>query len=179
MRLLSNISKIEIEILGGIVDLHSASIAKRMSWAARRETKRIEDKAYSLLGIFNVNMSMMYGEGDRAFLRLREEIMKDSEDQSLFAWQTTDDPDLDRGLLAASPADFAKSGDMFASEEDGDDRPYSKTNRGLFVSLELHKGSNMGENIFIAPLNCICRTTGHRMAVYLRLIQAVCEISCE
>ncbi|OJJ75241.1 hypothetical protein ASPBRDRAFT_193893 [Aspergillus brasiliensis CBS 101740] len=67
-------------------DLMSTSIAERMSWASNRETSRIEDTAYSLLGIFQVNMPLLYGEGSDAFRRLQEEIIKYSDDQSLFAW---------------------------------------------------------------------------------------------
>jgi hypothetical protein len=55
-------------LLGG--DLESASIAQRMSWASKRETTRVEDLAYCLMGIFGVNMPMLYGEGERAFIRL-------------------------------------------------------------------------------------------------------------
>ncbi|KAJ0149453.1 Vegetative incompatibility protein HET-E-1 [Colletotrichum tanaceti] len=32
------------------------------------------DRAYSLLGLFDINVSMLYGEGHRAFQRLKEEI---------------------------------------------------------------------------------------------------------
>ncbi|RYP41740.1 hypothetical protein DL767_000756 [Monosporascus sp. MG133] len=67
-------------------NLHSASVATRMSWAATRQTTREEDKAYSLLGIFDINMPLLYGEGGKAFLRLQEEIIKVSTDQSIFAW---------------------------------------------------------------------------------------------
>ncbi|KAH7303352.1 heterokaryon incompatibility protein-domain-containing protein [Stachybotrys elegans] len=63
----------------------NASVAMRMSWAAGRQTTRPEDMAYCLLGIFDVNMPLLYGEGDRAFTRLQEEILKESEDQSIFA----------------------------------------------------------------------------------------------
>ncbi|PVH69794.1 kinesin light chain 1 [Cadophora sp. DSE1049] len=59
--------------------LSSFSVAERMSWAASRETFRQEDKAYSLLGIFDVNMPLIYSEGrDKAMKRLREEIDKAS-----------------------------------------------------------------------------------------------------
>ncbi|KAH8598606.1 hypothetical protein B0O99DRAFT_567078 [Bisporella sp. PMI_857] len=59
--------------------LSDFSVAERLSWAASRETFRQEDKAYSLLGIFDVNMSLIYSEGrDRALQRLREEIDKAS-----------------------------------------------------------------------------------------------------
>ncbi|KAK1660001.1 heterokaryon incompatibility protein-domain-containing protein, partial [Colletotrichum godetiae] len=60
------------------------SIAKIMSWAAGRVTTRPEDQAYCLLGLFGVNMPLLYGEGDKAFLRLQEEIIKISDDQSVF-----------------------------------------------------------------------------------------------
>lgn len=48
-----------------------ASIAERMSWAARRQTTRPEDIAYCLLGLFDVNLPMLYGEGAKAFIRLQ------------------------------------------------------------------------------------------------------------
>jgi len=48
-----------------------------MLWAEKRETTRKEDKVYSLLGIFNVHMPLIYGEGrEKALGRLREEIDK-------------------------------------------------------------------------------------------------------
>lgn len=56
-----------------------------MSWAAHRETTRVEDLAYCLLGIFDVNIPLLYGEGRKAFLR-SQEILRVSHDQSLFAW---------------------------------------------------------------------------------------------
>jgi hypothetical protein len=60
-------------------NLSDFSVHERMLWAEKRETTRKEDKAYSLLGIFDVHMPLIYGEGrDKAFKRLREEIDKDS-----------------------------------------------------------------------------------------------------
>lgn len=56
-----------------------------MSWAANRETTRPEDTAYCLLGLFDINMPLLYGEGKRAFLRLQEEVLRQSEDDSLFS----------------------------------------------------------------------------------------------
>lgn len=55
-------------------DMTTFSIAERFSWAENRQTKRKEDKAYSLLGIFSVFMPLMYGEGNNAFTRLQEEV---------------------------------------------------------------------------------------------------------
>ncbi|RYP71817.1 hypothetical protein DL769_004623 [Monosporascus sp. CRB-8-3] len=58
---IADITSIGRDYLGG-ENLHSASIATRMSWAATRQTTREEDKAYSLLGIFDINMPLLYGE---------------------------------------------------------------------------------------------------------------------
>jgi hypothetical protein len=59
--------------------LSEFSIAERLSWAEFRKTKREEDKAYSLFGMFNVNMPPLYGEGmESAFRRLHGEIGKRS-----------------------------------------------------------------------------------------------------
>ena len=84
------------------------TIAERMSWASRRTTTRIEDQAYSLLGIFDVQMPLIYGEGEKAFTRLQQQIMQTSDDHSIFAWN---DRRFTRGsfcsLLAPSPMSFA------------------------------------------------------------------------
>lgn len=77
-------------------DLSQFSAAQKMSWAANRETTRPEDKAYCLLGLFDINLPLLYGEGDRAFQRLQEEILLQTEDDSLFAHNHQD-------VLASSP----------------------------------------------------------------------------
>ncbi|KAK4105532.1 HET-domain-containing protein [Parathielavia hyrcaniae] len=83
---IERITGIPTSFLLGMTELHHASVAQRMSWAAKRVTKREEDMAYCLLGIFGVSMPMIYGEGDKAFRRLQEQIMKDLGDDSIFAW---------------------------------------------------------------------------------------------
>ncbi|KAF8857863.1 HET-domain-containing protein, partial [Acephala macrosclerotiorum] len=62
------------------------SVAQKMSWAAGRNTTRLEDEAYCLMGLFDVNMPLLYGEGRKAFSRLQQEILKQSDDPSIFAW---------------------------------------------------------------------------------------------
>ncbi|KAK0712058.1 hypothetical protein B0H67DRAFT_518816 [Lasiosphaeris hirsuta] len=110
---LSEITGIPSAVLQGTSTPSSASVAQRMSWASKRETTRPEDLAYCLLGLFDVNMPMLYGEGDRAFARLQEEIIKTSDDHSIFAWDVTSSGagagDGD-GPLATRPAAFANSG---------------------------------------------------------------------
>ncbi|KAF2673052.1 HET-domain-containing protein, partial [Microthyrium microscopicum] len=85
---IAHITKIHEEALrGGAVACREFSIAQKMSWASGRQSTRDEDNAYSLLGLFDVQMPLLYGEGTKAFIRLQEEIMKSSDDQSIFAWE--------------------------------------------------------------------------------------------
>jgi hypothetical protein len=79
-------------------------IATRMRWAAGRETTRIEDQAYSLLGIFNINLPLIYGEGGKAFDRLQEEIVRTSSDTSILLH------DGAHRLFANKPAEFINTG---------------------------------------------------------------------
>jgi hypothetical protein len=89
--ILRNVTRIDGDILLRTKRLGSISVAEKMSWAAKRETTRVEDMAYCLLGIFDINMPLLYGEGEKAFQRLQEEILRNSHDQSLFAWGLTED----------------------------------------------------------------------------------------
>ncbi|KAI0555731.1 HET-domain-containing protein [Xylaria curta] len=84
--LLAEITRVDERYLLYAEDIRSASIAQRMAAVADRTTTRHEDIAYCLLGLFNVNMPLLYGEGAMAFVRLQEEIMKVSDDHSIFAW---------------------------------------------------------------------------------------------
>ena len=75
------ITGITVQALQGS-PLSSFSVDERMSWAARRETKREEDAAYSLLGIFDIHMPLIYGEGrKKALIRLRKEIKESLKDE--------------------------------------------------------------------------------------------------
>ena len=110
------------------------TVAKRMSWASGRRTTRVEDEAYCLMGLFGVNMPLLYGENKKAFFRLQEEIMKRSDDHSLFAWNTSEI--VQTGLLASSPRDFSASGEVdHIPIKDGN--PYSITNKGVQITLSL------------------------------------------
>jgi hypothetical protein len=81
-RQVHEITGLAVRVLQKSDDLSEFSVAERMSWAEKRQTKREEDKAYSLLGIFDIHMPLIYGEGMKnAFRRLREEI--DHSDKSL------------------------------------------------------------------------------------------------
>ena len=91
-----------------------ASAAAKMSWASARETTRPEDIAYSLLGLFDVNMPLLYGEGAaKAFERLQHEIIRSEDDESIFAWlMPHHSGPLYGGMLAPSPEYFSRSGNI-------------------------------------------------------------------
>jgi len=78
----------EVILAGAKLDeLHDFSVAEKFSWAANRRTTCGEDRAYSLIGIFKVNMAMIYGEGEQsACYRLQKEIFAVYADHSIFAW---------------------------------------------------------------------------------------------
>ena len=69
------------------LDFQNCNIATKMSWAAKRNTTLLEDEAYCLLGLFNINMPLIYGEGRKAFTRLQEELIRVYDDDSIFAWE--------------------------------------------------------------------------------------------
>src|ERR1700761_2263132 len=85
LELISEITNIQRVVLVDAAP-EKASIAQRMCWASKRSAKRIEDKAYSLMGLFDVHMPLLYGEGIRSFQRLQKKIIKSSDDETIFAW---------------------------------------------------------------------------------------------
>lgn len=119
-----------------------ASVAARMAWAAGRQTTRSEDVAYSLLGLFNVNMPLLYGErGNRAFFRLQLEIAKSTDDESIFAWTSPSNQPC--GMFAPSPSAFAGFANVKPLPLDPEDRlPWKWTHKGL----ELHLASPLNSS---------------------------------
>ncbi|KAH6961151.1 heterokaryon incompatibility protein-domain-containing protein [Fusarium avenaceum] len=145
------------------------SVAEKMYWAARRETTRPEDIAYCLLGIFDINMPLLYGEGQtKAFKRLQEEIIKSTDDESIFAWRQPRYRVVGKtywSLLASSPSAF----DMDHASKDlnglvpkiskylslRSGTSTSMTNRGLDLELSLTPFPvDKSGSIFLAFLNC-------------------------
>lgn len=113
----------------------SACVAQKMSWASGRETSRVEDMAYSLLGLFDVNMPLLYGEGRKAFYRLQLEIIKQSDDESIFAW-TAESHLSHTGMLAPWPDAFKFSGTIHLTAFHQFSRPpFAMTNKGLEMRI--------------------------------------------
>lgn len=168
---ITSTSRIHDRALSGIA-LENFSIAQKMSWASKRQTTRVEDLAYSLMGIFDVNMPMLYGEGSRAFFRLQEEIIKRTNDHSIFAWQMPKLPNQFGGLLAYSPAAFHGSYNIIrterstflnteASTNSGD---FSITNKGILLRSPLQ----MVNRVLTVALDCTFRDHPTSM-IFLRL----------
>lgn len=129
-------SQVDVQVLMG-GDPLEMSVARRMYWASHRVTTRVEDEAYCLLGLFGVNMPLIYGEGRKAFRRLQEEIIRLNDDQSILAWYATEEADGTAvDFLASGASDFQESGDIAA-------HPYRRTgqeammitSQGLSVEL--------------------------------------------
>ncbi|KAH8679676.1 heterokaryon incompatibility protein-domain-containing protein [Tricladium varicosporioides] len=163
-----------IERITGIthlVQIDNACVAQKMSWAARRETTRPEDQAYCLMGLFSVNMPVIYGEGAKnAFYRLQIEILSRSEDESIFAWR--DERYGFGGHLAESVSAFKHSGDVAViSKSSWKSRaPISMTNKGLQIEIEVETSEWEKNPRFLellTPLNCIKGEKKERLALHL------------
>ncbi|CAD6447668.1 dff46e1a-ddca-4790-928d-23b648db52e4 [Sclerotinia trifoliorum] len=107
-----------------------------MFWLSQRSTTRVEDMAYCMLGIFDINMPLLYGEGAKAFVRLQEEIIKVSADHTIFCWSWTDTvPPAWNSLISPSPDTF-KHSKYFRPEGAREGvSPYTMTNLGLSIRL--------------------------------------------
>ena len=153
---LKMITGVPKHILADGLEGNRPCVAEIISWATYRMTTRVEDRAYSLMGLLDVNMPMLYGEGKKAFHRLQLEVIRSSNDQSIFAW----------GCYSNDPSDF---GDWFHMELRLMDRGqfikefsptdvdnfdvFSITNRGIqiWMPLRRYRDSNF---VFRAYLPC-------------------------
>lgn len=133
-------TRIDKTVLGeGASRLRHCSVAQKMSWAAGRIASRSEDTAYSLLGLFDVNMPMLYGEGKKAFVRLQEEIIKREADQTVFVFFPEESPETSdettNSLFALSPAQFARCNTI--RQQYLKRKPFVINNLGLEIEVNL------------------------------------------
>lgn len=181
---ISEITNIPVDALMSHESRRDYSVAQKMSWASQRKTTRTEDIAYCLMGLFNVNMPLLYGEVERAFVRLQEEIMKVSNDETIFTW-TNESTLCVQGLLATSPAYFAKSGNFIQADEAVATRaiPFTATHLGLHMEIFLPeafqtpvpqalngfkgRSSKDSDIVHVAILNCREKDTKRMIGIYL------------
>lgn len=172
---LAAITGIDTDILEHKKDLSAVSVAQKMSWAATRESTRIEDASYSLMGIFQINMPLLYGEEERAFLRLQTEIINSCPDPSILAWKLPEDDEekkaqagLDQysGVMASSPLSFRDCAD---AEKLSDQAvfDFSMSNRGIKLRAQfgLFRACDRSVSQVILP---VCRAQGHVRHIQLR-----------
>jgi hypothetical protein len=119
-------------------------------WASGRETTRTEDIAYCLLGIFDVNMPLVYGEGHKAFYRLQEQIIRESGDDTILAWDyfkaehRDNDIDYENVLLAPSPDFFRDCKNVQHCRSAAWTDVVDLTNHGLRFKSHYIRGSSLG-----------------------------------
>ena len=172
---ISNLTGIQGEYLQG-KSIQSASIACRMSWAANRKTTRIEDEAYCLLSLFGVNRPLLYGEGRKAFLRLRGEIIKRSDDQSIFAWSLPN-PDQERTRILAPDARCSEWSRDVIRDRWCPKSPFVVTIPGLELVMRIQTVSpdiiDPDCDIYIIQLNCLSSRdrSGESVPVEIALVQ--------
>jgi len=182
---LRNITGIPAHILVHGLHGNRPCVAQIMSWAANRMTTRVEDRAYSLMGLLDVNMPMLYGEGKKAFHRLQLEIIRASNDQSIFAWGCSGINVRSGSILADDPSCFQLCGRMELMDHDEyiryvkEDIPeaeldsiedrlgtFSITNRGIQIWLFLHPSRG---SLFQARLPCRRGPSGPPVTIALTL----------
>lgn len=153
-------TRIPETVLSESENLATCSVAQILSWAAGRETKRDEDRAYSLLGILGVTMDSRYGEGSKAFVRLQQAIMHKGKDESMFAWAM--EQEKPTGLFAPSPDSYSECTDVFKTSGS---LGFSESNGELSIKL---KTLPHGMETYYAILNCLKGTsTDKRIAILL------------
>lgn len=119
-------------------------VQEKMVWASNRRTTRVEDIAYSLIGIFDVSLMVAYGEGKRAFYRLMEAILQRYDQWEVFCWKGT--CSSYNAALPADPSCYAppcNMGEVDAEEQMNNkrytigDRLFALTNHGLKIKVLL------------------------------------------
>ncbi|KAG1860218.1 hypothetical protein DFJ58DRAFT_281196 [Suillus subalutaceus] len=121
-------------------------IRKKMKWASKRTTTRVEDVAYSLIGIFNVSMTTAYGEGEWAFHRLMEIIIQRCDEWDMFAWagpSSSHSAAIPRSPRCYCPFDasnFPEERKDGQNREVHGDNEFMLTRQGLQIKLVVTKG---------------------------------------
>jgi hypothetical protein len=146
---ISKKTKVPKKILTKQSLLSGVPVAQIMSWASERQTKRQEDLAYCLLGLFDIHLPLIYGEGTRAFIRLQEEIIREKNDLTIFAWQQPTNTHY-RGMLAHSPNEFRNGANivrLFSRVDTTSD--FMMTNKGLKIGISDARADQLW-----LPLDC-------------------------
>jgi len=162
------------------------SAAQIMSWAADRKTCTREDRAYALMGIFEVHMPTNYGESDKAFRRLQVSIIKEYNDHSIFAWSRS----RPGSVLADDPSYFKGSADVvrldpcdaFIRECPGhkeyiEDHEFFKvTEKGVEIWLPITFGHDSELQPCVQAKLACCPESQNRELVTLNLVSVLSDV---
>lgn len=200
---LSIITGIDAGVLRHERSAFQIPVAVRMYWASSRQTTRLEDTTYCLMGLFDVNMPLLYGEGMKAFHRLQEQILKTTNDDSLFLWQmrsphewsTWDNTEntLDSSsMLASSPSEFDRQADCFSLQPECFfcEPQLMPRELGLRMTLPMRKMAisdidrfqfpslvgHIFKRVFVAALGCLVQNDEGSDSQVAILLQAVSEV---
>ncbi|KIJ58653.1 hypothetical protein HYDPIDRAFT_33668 [Hydnomerulius pinastri MD-312] len=122
-------------------------VAQKMGWASKRQTTRLEDVAYSLIGIFDISIPVAYGEGSRAFHKLMEAISQNCKEPEFFAW--AGDPSPHSLGFPSSPACYRKFDPQLAHPL-APANPLRQAGDPSFTSTKL----GLQVNLFVIPVTC-------------------------
>lgn len=163
--LLKDITGVNAGALSWPWTIPNYSVANKMAWASRRVTTRIEDRAYCMLGILGVHIPLLYGEGRNAFRRLQEELIRNSDDESVFAHSgpniLAEGPEaflLGRHVTALPRATtWERSGTPSMESTASLYHPFTVTNMGINIRLRLLSKGHLKQGPtpkIYAVLNC-------------------------
>ncbi|OBZ78135.1 hypothetical protein A0H81_02776 [Grifola frondosa] len=178
---INDITRIDRDVLLGFKLPVEFCVSQRMLWASRRETTRVEDMAYCLMGLFDVHMPTIYGEGNQAFIRLQHEVMRSTTDHSIFAWDgrgivydmqmdvLAPEPNVFQGFRATPyiirPIPFKDFARRFGMDSYSPE--YTATNHGIRIRLPIKESTlRNGEHGYTAALACYI---GDQILLGLRL----------
>lgn len=171
---LSAITKIDPALLCNQSLPSDFCIAQKLSWAAKRKTSSLEDAAYCLLGLFDLNMPLLYGEGEKAFRRLQLELIHSTPDLSIFVWSLRENTKVDRsadpvlcGILAKSSASF-EGCNKYLRGQQGSYRESSVTKLGIKIRAQVF-GRRLGERGGLDDVLLLnCTVNGYAIGLRLR-----------
>jgi hypothetical protein len=165
-RQIYEITGIAVSALQG-TPLSEFTVAERLSWSSGREATRKEDLAYSLLGLFGVQMPLLFGEGEAAMVRLMEEIIKTTEDYSILLW-----------FKKRATSFRSRQPGSHSSPDDDDDQMESRPNwKALKVHSPIDLMSTESLRHHLSPLDQVpeppqVSSRGLRLSLYAKRVRS-------
>lgn len=106
------------------------------------------------MGLFDLNIPLLYGKGGKAFLQLQGEIIRDHDNHSFFAWSMHTNENS--GLLARAARCFIDCRQIVSRKSSEGRQPFSMTNRGLSMTLLVTPWT---ADTYLACLDCANSTS--------------------